>query len=99
MECSTVNNRSAFTAIPTADIYSFAITMLECYTWKEAFPKELFKFPWDIADCVVEGNRPQTINEIENLQMKDLIELSWKQDPTERLPIDNIIERLEKIFK
>ena len=35
-----------------ADIFSFAITMFECMKWGEAYPKELFKFPWDVVTFV-----------------------------------------------
>ena len=41
----------------SADIFSFAITMYEIFEWKEAYPKKDFKFPWNIAEFVVEGNR------------------------------------------
>ena len=36
-----------------ADIYSFAITMLEIMIWKDSFRKSVFRFPWKIAEFVV----------------------------------------------
>ena len=46
-------NRKHYTKL--ADIYSFEITMLKTITWKDAYPKAIYKFPWDIADNVCEG--------------------------------------------
>ncbi|EKE41936.1 hypothetical protein ENUP19_0082G0082 [Entamoeba nuttalli] len=78
-----------------ADIYSFAITMLEIITWKDSFPKELYPHPWDIANTVTSGKRPVLINEVED-SIKEIIEQSWKQEPKERIRIDDIIMMLEK---
>ncbi|ELP91093.1 40S ribosomal protein sa, putative [Entamoeba invadens IP1] len=38
-----------------SDIFSFAISMYECFTWKDPYPKEFFKFAWSIADFVASG--------------------------------------------
>ena len=32
-----------------ADIFSFAITMFECFAWGDAYPKATFKFPQQIS--------------------------------------------------
>ncbi|ELP94392.1 protein kinase, putative, partial [Entamoeba invadens IP1] len=40
-----------------ADIYSFGITMFECFSWENAYPSNQFKFPWKIAEFVTGGNR------------------------------------------
>ena len=82
----------------TADIFSFSITMLECITWKEAYPKTIYKFAWDIADAVSQGKRPETINQIENNQIKQLIEQCWCQQPKDRLSINSIVQQLESIY-
>ena len=31
-----------------SDIFSFSITMYEVFSWKEAYPKSKFKFPWNM---------------------------------------------------
>ena len=36
----------------SGDVYAFAVTMLECFTWKEVYPKSIYRFPWSIADSV-----------------------------------------------
>ena len=77
-----------------ADIYSFAITMLEIFMWEEPFPKSLYRFAWDIADKVVAGERPQLIQKV-NGTMKKLIAQSWCQEPRERLEIEQIVALLE----
>ena len=35
-----------------ADVYSFSVTMYECFKWGDAYPKDIFKYPWDIANCI-----------------------------------------------
>ncbi|ELP95342.1 serine/threonine protein kinase ppk33, putative [Entamoeba invadens IP1] len=35
-----------------SDVYSFAVTMFECFGWCNAFPPDKFKFAWDIADFI-----------------------------------------------
>ena len=78
-----------------ADIYSFAITILEVMIWKEVFPKIMFRYPWNIANFITEGNRPETIEEVTNEGMKEIIENSWKQKPEERIEIKEIVQLLE----
>ncbi|ELP88768.1 tyrosine kinase, putative, partial [Entamoeba invadens IP1] len=79
-----------------ADVFSFAITMFECFGWCEAYTKDLFKFPWKIAEYVIAGNRP-----IQNKNIKDnqyeLICECWKQNPIERITIETIIQKLETL--
>ena len=82
-----------------ADVYSFAITMLEIMIWGDAFPKEEFKFPWDIADFICDGKRPSLIEKVYNDVMKKLIQNSWCHDPSERLTIDDIVSLLETILQ
>ena len=41
------------------------------------------------------GNRPESINEIENNQMKMLIEKCWNQKSDERLEINKIVNVLK----
>ena len=78
-----------------ADIYSFAITMLEVMIWNEAFPKSMYKYPWEIANEISAGKRPITIEQIQNETMKLLIEKTWDQNPLKRLLIDQLILQLE----
>ena len=82
-----------------ADIFSFAITMLELMIWGDVYPKTIYKFAWDIADTISIGKRSETINVVENEKMKELIVNSWEQDPKDRLPINEIIEKLESELK
>ena len=79
-----------------ADIYSFAITMLETMIWDNAFPKTEFLFPWDIADYVSSGRRPNVINKVENVKMKEIIESCYCQDPKDRLCIEDVVKLIEK---
>ncbi|ELP92727.1 receptor tyrosine protein kinase let-23 precursor, putative [Entamoeba invadens IP1] len=81
-----------------ADVYSFAITMYECFGWSYAFSKEKFKFPWKIVDFVSKGNylekpekTPQALYEI--------IQKSWNYIPQNRIEINEIYRLLESQFK
>ena len=78
-----------------ADIFSFAITMLEVSVWNNAFPLSQFRFTWDIADYISDGKRPSLINTIQSQELQQLIQLSWCQNPKERLTIDYIVSLLE----
>ena len=69
--------------------------MLEIMIWGSAFPKEVFRFAWDIADSISDGKRPETITEIESPSIRRLIESSWSQHPSDRLTIDDIVALLE----
>ena len=81
-----------------SDIYSFAISMLECFTWKEPFPKNELRFAWDIANFVCDGKRPKTIEYVDNDKIKDLIEKCWCQNPKERLIIYDVVALLESLI-
>ncbi|EDR26651.1 protein serine/threonine kinase, putative [Entamoeba dispar SAW760] len=80
-----------------SDIYSFAVTMLQCFTWQDPFPKTQFKFAWDIADLVANGKRTNQIEKVTNQQIKDLIIRSWEQDTRKRLNITDILNKLKTI--
>ncbi|GAB1227632.1 hypothetical protein ENUP19_0347G0012 [Entamoeba nuttalli] len=79
-----------------SDIYSFSITMLQVITWQDPFPKILYPHPWDIADTITAGKRPNIIHEVEE-DIKEIIEKSWKQEPKERITIDEIVRMLETV--
>ncbi|ELP83552.1 protein kinase domain containing protein, partial [Entamoeba invadens IP1] len=79
-----------------ADVYSFAITTLECLTWKDPFDEKLFPYSWDITNLISSGKRPQI--ELEDEEQKALIEEMWKQDPRERPDMDVVVEKLEHIY-
>ena len=55
-----------------ADIYSFALTIYECIKWGEAYPEEAFKFPWKIANFIINGNRLDKPNNM-NVDVYELI--------------------------
>ena len=80
-----------------SDIYSLAVTMLEIMTWNDAFPRELFRFPWKIAEFISEGKRPNTIDNIQHQSIKHLISQMWNQNPKDRLSISSVVKELEQI--
>ncbi|ELP87586.1 serine/threonine protein kinase HT1, putative [Entamoeba invadens IP1] len=80
-----------------ADVYSFAISMYECFVWGNAYPKEKFNFPWKIAEFVNEGNRLQNPGTIKS-EIYTLICMCWQQEPKNRIPIKVVVEKLEKVI-
>ncbi|KAL7715407.1 Protein serine/threonine kinase [Entamoeba marina] len=78
-----------------SDIYSFAITMHETFIWGDAYPVDIFKFPWSIAEFVTAGHRsdkPDTMSE----ELYSILSDSWKQVSKERILIEEVVSRLEK---
>ena len=69
--------------------------MLEVMIWDDAFPEILFPHPWNIADCISKGRRPETINNIKQKEIVRLIEYCWCQHPKDRFTIDYVISMLE----
>ena len=80
-----------------SDIYSFSITIYECMKWGEVYPKDKFKYEWNIAEFVMSGKRleqPKGMND----DIYSLISECWKQEPKERLEITQIISKLQEIL-
>ncbi len=77
-----------------ADIFSFGITIYEIIAWEECYPKTLFKFPWKIADFVMNGNRrPQKMEDSDF----ELISRCWCESIEQRPLIEFVIQKLEEI--
>ncbi|ELP94835.1 protein kinase domain containing protein, partial [Entamoeba invadens IP1] len=79
-----------------ADIYSFAITMYECFIWGVAYPKNEFKYSWNIVNFVASGKRRQKPDFVTDNQFEIITEC-WKQQPADRPPIEDVVEKLEKL--
>ncbi|ELP88599.1 tyrosine protein kinase, putative [Entamoeba invadens IP1] len=79
-----------------ADVYSFAITMFECFLWENAYPKNIYMHPWTIADDVASGKRPCTIKTLD-IKYQNVIEKCWKQEPQERCIINDTIKSLKTL--
>ena len=67
-----------------ADIYSFGVMIYECFKWGAAYPKDLFRFPWDVMDFVNSKNqlaRPETMRD----DVYRLVMRCWNFYPAERI--------------
>ncbi|ELP90449.1 protein serine/threonine kinase, putative [Entamoeba invadens IP1] len=80
-----------------ADIYSFSITMFECFGWREAYPTAQFKYSWDVADFVACGNRLSKPSDVDE-KLFAIIQQAWIHNPKERANIDQIIEMIESVY-
>ena len=82
----------------SADVYSFAITIVETMTWADVYSKENFQFAWDIADFVCAGKRvvkPEGFND----KLFELVEKCWKHEPRERLNMKEVARELKQIYE
>ena len=81
-----------------SDIFSYSILMYEIWIWNDPYPStdKRFKFPWGIADFITTGKRLEKPNDI-NETYWEVIEGSWKQNPKERLTINEIEKELEML--
>ena len=72
--------------------------MLEIMIWGSAYPRDLFKFPWDIANLVSSGKRTPIVENVKNGEMKRLITSCWNQLPQNRFSINDIVPLLETML-
>ncbi|ELP89678.1 tyrosine protein kinase, putative [Entamoeba invadens IP1] len=77
-----------------SDIFSFSITMYECLAWDEAYPKNKFKFPWEIVNFVVAEKRLEKPKDVSQDDFY-LIQQCWKSRPDERYQIDQVVQSLQ----
>ncbi|ELP90574.1 serine/threonine protein kinase HT1, putative [Entamoeba invadens IP1] len=80
-----------------ADVYSFALTMYECFGWCFAYDNDDFTYPWKIADFVTRGLRLPKTSDMSNEQY-NILSLSWKQCPNDRIEIEEVVNMLENIL-
>ncbi|ELP83453.1 serine/threonine protein kinase HT1, putative [Entamoeba invadens IP1] len=80
----------------SADIYSFAITMFECFGWCEAYPLDTFKYPWKIAEFVNSGKRIEKGNKM-SPELFGIIQKCWKQSQHERITIEEVENALQLV--
>ncbi|GAB1220071.1 hypothetical protein ENUP19_0047G0130 [Entamoeba nuttalli] len=79
-----------------ADIFAFAVTMYQLLSWNDPYPNDKFKYPWNIASFIMNGNRLPKVSSITDEQFS-LIENCWKQNPKDRYTINVVVETLEHI--
>ena len=77
----------------SSDIFSFAVTLYEVFSWEEAYPKQQFRFPWQIAEFITSGKR--LILTLLPLNIQRIIEMSLCHHPNDRLKIEDIVSLLE----
>ena len=68
----------------SADIFSFAVTMFECFKWGDAYPTSAFKYPWQISSYVQRGKRLERPAEMSE-SVFCIVERCWAQDATDRI--------------
>ena len=68
----------------SADVFSFGVMLFECFKWGDAYPKALFKYPWDIVTFVTSGQRlaqPETMQD----DVYRITQLCWSQHAVDRI--------------
>ena len=70
--------------------------MYEIFSWEDAYPESQFNFPWKIAEFVAAGNRLKQTDELTDEEFT-LIEKCRKQDPKERMKIEEIVQTLKEM--
>ena len=73
-----------------ADVYSFAVMTFECFKWGDAYPKEMFRFPWDVVSFVSSGRRVEIPSDFPP-QVKTVISRSWDKSPAERMGLSLLL--------
>jgi len=79
----------------SADVYSFAVLLLELYSGEEPYDNDKFGSPWQISQFVTAGNRleiPKTFPE----EIQILISKCWDNDPNSRPTFDYCVDVLNK---
>ncbi|ELP84412.1 serine/threonine protein kinase HT1, putative [Entamoeba invadens IP1] len=76
-----------------ADIYSFGVTMYECIGWCQAYTKHQFRFPWKIAEFVINGKRVEKKDNMPQ-ELFDVIQKCWAQDMSKRIDATTIVNFL-----
>ncbi|ELP86393.1 serine/threonine protein kinase HT1, putative [Entamoeba invadens IP1] len=67
----------------SADVYSFAMTMYEIFIWGEAFPREMFRYPWEVVNFITGGRRLDKPANMDNALFK-IVSDSWRNNSNER---------------
>ncbi|ELP89253.1 protein serine/threonine kinase, putative [Entamoeba invadens IP1] len=80
-----------------ADIFSFAITILEIMKGYEVYEKNTFVFPWNIAEFVSRGLRPSQPENVKN-NVFDIVTNMWKQVPNQRWTIERVESELHTCY-
>ncbi|ELP93769.1 protein serine/threonine kinase, putative [Entamoeba invadens IP1] len=84
-----VLNQEKYTT--SADIFSFSILMYECFVWDKAYPTSQFKFPWNIAEFIIQGNRLTQPDKMPDWYYV-VIQGCWKQAAAERYDIKQVVD-------
>ena len=80
-----------------ADIFAFGITMFEILHWDRIYPKTMFKFPWQICEFIVQGERqirPETIT----IAQYEVIQQCWCDDPHDRIDAKDLVKLIDDLF-
>jgi len=80
----------------SADVFSFAILLLELFTAVEPYDPDTFKSPFHIAQFVTSGKRLTIPSKVPS-PIADLITHCWDHDPKSRPGFDQISETLSKL--
>ena len=69
-----------------ADVYSFGVMLFECFKWGDAYPKTLFKYPWDVVTFVSSEKRLERPAGM-GVAEYDVISKCWSHVPQSRMSL------------
>jgi len=78
------------------DVFSFGVMLWVLYCQKE--PYQQIEHSWEVARFVLEGNREKIPKDCPP-EFKELIELCWTQNPSQRPEFKEIVHRLEQMLE
>ncbi|ELP86704.1 protein kinase domain containing protein, partial [Entamoeba invadens IP1] len=81
----------------SADVYSFAVTMYECFAWSRSYASNEFLYPWNVVDFVTKGKRlpkPENVSD----ECYKIICDCWKHEPGDRPPIEDVIKQIKALI-
>jgi len=77
----------------SADVYSFAVLLLELYSGVEPYDTNEFRAPWQIAQFVTAGKRLEIPKNFPD-EITELITKCWDNDPSARPNFEHCVEVL-----
>jgi len=81
-----------------SDTYAFAILLWQIITTRTPFEDDIPTSGFTPSEDLSDDNRPK-LKYVESQELSELLESSWKTSPDERLTLDEMIPKLQRISR